>query len=171
MLELAKSKKQLYSAIVNAPFEDPLRATYLGLGIVVLLLVDKPSRMIRRIALSDTEAAKGAIRMSNKPFKEIEIPVGNKKNIIAEAIRTKEPQVTYDWYYLFTPALSAESAKFNQAGAGIEYSAIFPLKSGDGGALIYSFFQLPDANSKLRDNFASNYTTLVDTFLENNSTN
>src|SRR5207253_8708356 len=67
-----------------------------------------------------TPAADGAVKMSEKPFADIKIPLAHKRNIIAKAIASGEPQMTADWELLFVPALSAQAARYNQAGAGIE---------------------------------------------------
>jgi hypothetical protein len=136
------SDTALFHSIVNAPFTDPVQATLYDLGIVVLLLVNKKTNTIDRIALSDTPQAHGAVKMSEKPFNTIKIPADYKGNIIAEAIRSGKPHHTGDWQYLFTPALSAQAARFNQAGAGVECSFVYPLIGArDGGALIFSYFQ------------------------------
>jgi hypothetical protein len=140
-LLIQTAEEGLFAAIVNAPFHNPVRATDIDLGIVVFLLVNLATGTIDRIALSDTEQARGAVNMSEKPFHHIKIPVGYHGNIIANTIDTGRPHHTADWQYLFAPDLSPQAARFNQAGAGIECSYVYPLKARDGGALIFSFFQ------------------------------
>lgn len=162
LLETAKGDDQLFHNIVNAPFSDVVRATQLDLGIVVLLLVNKKSKTIDRVALSDTEQAAGAIKMSEKPFKEIRIPLGYGDNLIAQAIDSGEYQCVSDWKHLFTPALSPRAARFNQAGAGIEFSCIYPLRARDGGAIIFSFFQESKNINNIHYRFMDSYTNLVD---------
>lgn len=166
LLEAAKNEEELLEAVVNAPFYDPIKATKLDLGIVVLLLVNKKQVTIDRVALSDTEQAKGAVRMSEKPFKEIKIPLGHPVNIIARAIESGEAKYVSDWQYLFTPALSPRAARFNQAGAGIEFSCVYPLKARDGGALIFSFFQVSNNIQEKHYHFMTYYARLVDSFLQ-----
>ncbi|HUP26405.1 MAG TPA: hypothetical protein VM124_02025 [Candidatus Limnocylindrales bacterium] len=165
MLATNQDEPQLFQTIVNAPFHDKLRAIQLDLGIVVLLLANKQSKTIDRIALSDTFSAQGAVRMSAKPFKDIKIPLGHKTNIIAQAIATAELQQTDNWYYLFVPALTREEAHFNQAGAGIECSLVQPLKGAKTGAMIFSFYQpLPKIGNEHRE-FVDYYSKLVATKL------
>src|SRR5438105_4592363 len=94
ILDSAKSEKSLFDAIVNAPFHNRAKTTLLGLGITVLLLVNPRERTIDRIALSDTELAKGTTDISVKPFKAIKIPLDYKGNFIAEAIRSGRYQQT-----------------------------------------------------------------------------
>lgn len=161
LLAGAKGDAQLFEAIVNAPFSDKIHTTLLGLGIVVLLLVNKNSGMIDRIALSDTEHAKGAVNISIKRFRAIKIPVGYEENIIAKAIQTGRPQQTDDWQYLFIPDLTAEEARFNQAGAGIAFSVVQPLNARAGGALIFSYYEPPEKIGRAQRDFMRAYSLLV----------
>jgi len=158
----ATDEHDLFETIVNAPFHNPIFSTSIDLGVVVLLLVNKKTKTIDRIALSNTPQAHGAVKMSEKPFSAIKIPVGYKGNIIAESIDTGTSHHTSDWQYLFMPALSMQAARFNQAGAGIECSYVYPLVGArDGGALIFSYYQ-PRANIKTRHrNFMQFYSQLV----------
>lgn len=152
----------LFEAIVNAPFHDKLQATNLDLGIVVLLLVNKKDSTIDRVALSKTEHAEWAVRMSPIPFHDIKIPINAKKNTIVQAIKSGEAQITVDWAYLFTPALAPEAARFNQSGAGIACSYVCPLKGvRDGGAMIYSYYQPPENIGKKQRDFMSMYCKLA----------
>lgn len=162
ILSVAKNDAQLFRLIVNAPFHDMVKATELDLGIVVFLQVNKKTGTIDRIALSDTEAAAGAVRMYEKPFHEIKIPIGHPENAIARAITTGAPQFVSDWKYLFVPALDARAARFNQAGAGIEFSTVIPLKSRDGGALIFSYFQINTNIRQPHHMFMQAYAEIVD---------
>jgi hypothetical protein len=167
LLGAAEGDEQLFEAIVNAPFHDKIRVTNLDLGIIVFLLVNKSEGTIDRVALSNTEQAAGAVKMSEKPFKEIIIPLGYEGNLIATAIQTGQIQKVADWKYLFAPALSPRAARFNQAGAGIEFSLVHPLKARDGGALIFSFYQVSTSVGDRHYAFVQKYSKLVDQFLDN----
>jgi len=162
LLNKARTEKELYKAIVNVPFGDKKHVTELDLGIAVLLLVNKKTGMIDRVALSDTDAAKGAMNMSIKRFEEIKIPLDFTENIIAKAIKSGTPQQTFDWRDLFIPALTPEDARFNQAGAGITCSFVYPLIGvKDGGALIFSYYQQHHITDKPQVDFMENYRRLV----------
>ena len=156
-----KDDEERFQAIVDAPFFDKVQATHLDLGIVVLLLANTTTQTIDRVALSDTELAKGAIKMSAKPFKSIKIPLGHAENIIAAALSDNKPHETDDWRYLFVPALTPQAARYNQSGAGIECSIVYPLQVREGAALIFSFFQPPDNIGADHQNFISYYTALA----------
>lgn len=165
ILRAADSDAALFEAIVNAPFHKPIKAAELDLGIVVLLQVNKSAKTIDRVALSDTEAAIGTVKMSEKPFKEIRIPLGHPENAIAQAIATSAPKFVSDWKYLFIPAMDAEAARFNQAGGGIEFSVVFPLRARDGGALIFSYYQIDKNISQGHHTFMQAYVKLVEKLL------
>ncbi len=162
MLGAAQTDAEVFEAIVNAPFHDKVRTTRLDLGIIVLLQVNERDQTIDRIALSDTEPAAGAVKMSEKPFKEIRIPLHYPGNMIAKAIDTGEAQRITDWKFLFVPGLSPGAARFNQAGAGIEFSCVLPLKARSGGALIFSFFQDSKNIGPRHEDFMQTYSKLAD---------
>jgi hypothetical protein len=164
-LKVSASKAMLYQKIVDGPFQNPLMATYLELGIIVLLLVSKDGNTIHRIALSNTQQAKDAVKTSQKPFNEINIPVNHLKNQIAMSISNNQRYQTDDWKTLFAPALNSKSARFNQATAGIACSIIEPITVlPKGGALIFSFFKHP-SNEQRINNFIDNYKNIVENAL------
>lgn len=169
ILAKASGDKELFHSIVNAPFEQcKVQTTFLFLGIMVLLLVDKKTGMIERIALSDTDFAKRTTEVSVVPFKKIKIHMNEPENIIATAIRTSKVESTTDWKFLFTPSLTAEQARINQANAGIAYSAVHPLSARDGGALIFSYYQYQDMIGDLQHDFMKKYSDFVDRRLRSN---
>jgi hypothetical protein len=162
LLDSAKGDERLFKAIVDGPFSDRQRSTLLGLGIVVLLLVNKQSKTIDRMALSDTDLAKGTVRMSVVPFKEIKIPYNYRGNFIAEAIRSERYQQTSDWQYLFAPALTPEEARLNQAGGGIGCSFVYPLVNArHGGAMIFSYYLPLDKVENEHKQFMQKYANIV----------
>lgn len=160
-LEAANSQTELYDSIVNAPFDDRVETAFLFLGIIVLLVVNKKTGMIDRVALSNTELAKNTTTVSVLPFHDIKIPLDNPDNIISIAIQTQARQDTTDWNKLFTPALSADEARLNQASGGIAYSAVYPLKGcKNGAALIFSYYQYPHEIGERQHRFMEAYSEL-----------
>jgi hypothetical protein len=158
----APSDEALFNQIVNAPFDThKVETTLLFLGIVVLLLVNKKTGQIDRVALSQTEMALRTTEVSAKPFNEIKIEIDEPENIVAAAIRSGEMHDTTDWNFLFKPALTAQEARINQANAGIAYSAVHPFTARDGGALIFSYFQYKDSVGHEQYDFMKAYTELV----------
>jgi len=170
-LAACKNDKELFEAIVNAPFTYQLQVALMFLGIMVLLLVNKKTGTIDRIALSKTELAKGTTDVSVKRFEDIKIPVDYPHNVIAQAIKTGQPQGTADWKNLFAPALNSTEARLNQASGGIGYSAVYPLIGArdGGGALIFSYFQYPQEIRDMQRRFMEKYSQLVTAALKNNT--
>ena len=161
-LAACSDRADLYAKIVNAPFTFKIETTHLALGIIVLLLADKADGLIHRIALSQTEMAAGTVDVSVKRFEDIKIPLNYEQNIIAAAIRTQKPQITADWAYLFAPDLSADEARLNQAGGGIASSIVYPLPEvGDGGALIFSYYQYLDRIGQTQNSFMERCSAMV----------
>lgn len=170
ILQGARTHRELCGVIVDAPFENKAYTTSLGLGIVVLLLINESQQTLDRIALSDTELAAGAVKMSAKPFHQIKIPLTAHKNILIKSITTGQPQTTEDWQYLFTPALTPQEAKFNQFGAGIEYSVAYPLISPKThkpiGAMIFSYFEHSSTMSADHQIFMDSVAKLAAQYLD-----
>jgi hypothetical protein len=162
-LEQTSNDSDLFETIVNAPMDNfKVATTFLFLGIIVFLLVDKEAGTIDRVALSKTPLAQATRDVSVKKFEEIKIPLNHSENIISKAISTGKPQKATDWKYLFTPDLTPQQARINQASAGIALSAVYPLIGArDGGALIFSYFQYPDMIGKDQEKFMEIYSQLV----------
>lgn len=158
----AESEPELFHCIVNEPFAFKVETAMLFLGIIVLLLVDKDTKTINRVALSQTELAQNTTAVSAKRFQDIRIPLDYSENMIAKAIMTGEPQEVTDWTYLFNPELTPEEAQLNQASGGIAYSAIYPLTGArEGGAMIFSYYQYVHEIGDPQHNFMKRYSQLV----------
>jgi hypothetical protein len=166
-LMAAKGRRELYQTIVDAPFNNRAMAGRLGLGITVLLLVNQVESTIDRVALARTELAQGTVDMSAKPFKDIKIPLNDRDNFIAIAIRRKHYMITSDWQFLFVPALTPQQARLNQAGGGIACSVIYPLKIESGGAMIFSYYEPVERIGDSHHKFMRNYSNLVAGHLNN----
>jgi hypothetical protein len=154
--------KRLPSAIVNEPFKYRLDMVAMGIGIIVFLVADPKSGNIERVSLSRTRLAEGTVRMSDKKFEDISIPVGHRQNIIAKAIAEQAPQMTEDWKYLFIPALTAEQARMNQAGGGIAGSFVYPVHIAEGdAALIFSYYKYMEKVGDSERQFMHSYASVV----------
>lgn len=162
LLSGAPTLKNLYEIISNAPFYDKFHTTNFDLGMIVFVLANQKSQTIDRISYSHTSPAHDAIRVSPKTFQEIKLPLHHKANLTSQAISTGVPQKTSDWKYLFTPTISDEAARFNQAEAGMACSFIYPVKKGNvSGALIFSFYQQLEVIKEQHCKFMEQYQKLV----------
>lgn len=160
-LARAKNDSQLFDAIVNAPFKDKWNSTQLGLGFLSFVLVNKKNMTVDRTSISNTEAAKGAINITVKPYHELIVPLSAHNNYVVEAIKTGQPKQTNDWCKLLTPALKPEEARLNQAGAGIATSFVYPLGARDGAAIIYQYFIPLSKITNEHKDFMSRYAHLI----------
>lgn len=139
-LQSASNDAELFSLIVNTPFTQyKLQTTFLFLGIIVLLLVDEDKTYIKRIALSNTELAQRTKDVSVMKFEDIKVNLKDPDNIISAAVEHQIMYDTTDWKNLFSPSLTPAQARINQSNAGIAYSAVYPLKARNGGAIIPEF--------------------------------
>jgi len=66
---------------------------------------------------------------------------------------------------MFSPVLSAQEARINQAAAGIGTSVVHPLFVESSprpfGALIFSYYEMPQFIKKPHTEFMKNYAELV----------
>lgn len=165
-LSQTSTDKELFEAIVNAPFQNKLYSTNIDLGIVVLVLANKKSQTLDRVAYSKTPPAIDAVEVSPIAFLKIKIPINDKLNITAKAFKQNKCFQTSDWRFLFTPALNATEARFNQAESGMACSVVYPFFNAlQGGALIYSFYQPEDMISQQHHVFMKKYTALAEKML------
>jgi hypothetical protein len=166
-LSESKDTADLFEKIVNVAFTDKLLSTQLGLGIVVLLMVNKKDNTIDRVALSKTFQAQGAVNASVKEFREIKIPINEERNLITRVIKNQRSEMTADWKDLFFPDLTPQEARFNQAGAGIACSVVHPLSSKKPGAIIFSYFIEPNDIDSTHESFMQRYCLIVSEALDN----
>jgi len=162
LLATTPNNTKLYQVIVDEPFKYKVESALLLLGIVVLLLANKKTSSIDRVALSNTSLAKDTTKVSVKRFEDIKIPLDHPDNAIAKAILSGKHQDVTDWDYLFMPALTAKQARLNQAGGGIGYSCVYPLVGlKDGGALIFSYYLFAGKLQFAQRDFMRKYSSLV----------
>lgn len=152
-------------SLVDAPF-TAIETVKIELGVVVLLLVNKRTNTLDRIALSRTAPAAGAVGMSNKPFHEIKIPLDTSENLLIKAIETGKRQIVTDWKFLFIPELSEEEARDNQRGSGILVSVVEPFNANNqNGALIFSFLCPHTKLGKEHFDFTAGYAEIAAAFI------
>lgn len=162
-LQLRKSKTlaKLNEAVISAPFIDPRVPTYFGLGIIGFLIVN-PDRMVELVSLTKNEMSRGIFRMSSRPLDKIKIPLDYSNNFVIKALRENHYMITSDWQYLFNPALSAQQARFVQAGGGIACSVVYPLSNIEPRrVLVFSFYEAIQRIGAEHHNFMGRYASLV----------
>ncbi len=97
----------------------------------VLVLYEKDTKTLRRVAASNTREATEAIKALSIPFTKIAIPADDPQNLMSRAIREKKDFVTNNLYDVFVPVLSQkESAKIQQIMATLS-TIIYPIYVAD----------------------------------------
>jgi hypothetical protein len=164
LLNVPVPKAELYQTIVDAPFRDPLSATYIELSALTLWLVDPASRMLTPATVSDASQVARALKQLEIPFADIRIPIEVPHNFLTNALGTHKKRRTDDWADLLLPVLSPQSARLAQAEAGVISNTIAPLRAGDSGVLVFHFFNHPETPEHNHD-FVRFYTSIVETAL------
>lgn len=131
-----------------------------GYQVIVLTLLDHKENTLRRIAISETEAAKKFLDASPIPFQEIRIPLSAEKNLSVQAIKERQTKITGDVSDVLYPALSTEWVKDFQEKLGIKTSIVFPVTAKDKvlGALIFSL-------NKDKSKISSEEWAILDSFV------
>lgn len=162
ILNDVNNDEKFYQNIVDAPFHNKFYSTLLGLGFLAYLKENEQSGTLDRISISDTYSAQGAIKMTDKAFHDMKVPLSHKTNIVITAIETGRFQQTSDWHLLTDPAVTAEDSRFNQAAAGISSSVVYPLPSTTPkGAIIFQYYLNMPEVVEMHHNFMLRYCNMV----------
>jgi len=121
-----------------------------GYHVIVLTLLDKDKGELRRIAISQTEAARKFLEASPIPFKDIIIPLTDRKNLLVRAIEENKLQVTERVADVLSPAIGKEWVDNFQQKLGVKTSLVYPVGSKNKilGAMIFSVTKNKDLISE-----------------------
>lgn len=135
----------------------------LGYKIMVLSLVDEEKKVLRRIAISQTEEAKKAISESPVPFKEIAIPLAADSNICVQVLKQNKEKSTHKWADVLSPPLEAKLVNAIQKKVGIKSSVVYPVnvKGKTIGVMIFSLSKELSKISSVEKDFISSFPDIV----------
>lgn len=102
---------------------------FLGYQTAVLGIIDPERKVLKRVAVSDTEHAKKALRSLEVPFSNIEIKLSDKDNFCIQAIDSNKILNTNDLYNVLRPAISRENATIVQNAMGTKTTLVYPIYS------------------------------------------
>lgn len=141
----------------------------LGYEIIVLLLVDKKHNVLKRIALSQTPAARKIVAATTIPFEDINIPLDTKNNILIQTINSGKNITTTYWPSMFSPILHPDEALKLQSLSGIKTSMVYPVISRNDviGAMIFSLNKTEKAVSKTERELIEGFTDIVGLAVQN----
>jgi signal transduction histidine kinase len=93
----------------------------------VIVLYEKDTNMLRRVAASNTTEAAEAIKALRLPFNQIAISLDDPQNLMARALREKKEFVTENIFDVFVPVLSQQDAANIQRILGTKSTFIYPM--------------------------------------------
>ncbi len=131
-----------------------------GYEVIVLTLVDQEKKGLRRIAISNTEAAGKFLQATPIPFNSIVIPFSAAENLSIKAINERKMFTTQNVSDVLEPALSKEWVDKFQQTLGIKTSMVFPIIAKEKvlGSLIFSL-------SKTKEEISEEEWSVLDSFV------
>ena len=131
-----------------------------GYEIIVLSLLDVEKWELRRIAISQTQAAERFLKASPIPFNNITIPLMATDNLSVKAITERKMFITENVSDVLYPALNKEWVEAFQKQLGIKTSIVYPILAKDKtlGTLIFSL-------SKPRGELTDQEWAVLDSFV------
>lgn len=141
----------------------------LGYVIVVLALVDEEKGVLRRIGISQTKEAEAFLKTYPHPFRTIEIPLTEKRNIGVQALYEGKMMVTSRTADLLYPVVDSEYVTALQKDVGLKTSVVFPVVSRGRkmGVLIFSLKKDEKEVSALEWAVMNNFVGIVGIAVEN----
>ena len=160
--------EKLTEEVVNVILKE-LNYMKIGYRISVLTLVDKEAGIIRRVSFSPTPEALEILSKANVRFRDIEIPLNAKGNLLVRAIEDQKTYITHDLSDVFYPEKTREIWRQLQQKVSIKTSLIFPLiiKNESIGAMIFSLSKSEKEIGDYEKGVLGGFTDAVAVALEN----
>jgi hypothetical protein len=158
-------QKFLYTAVANAPFEYGTEMALLFLGFITFFVVDPKSKLVLAASATDNDYYKQAVSGYDFSLGDYKVALSAKDNSAVQAIISGKPISSDNWDSFRRPKIEEGIARLNQASSGIGYSVVYPLTGKTQGALMYNFYQFPEAVGEAHEQFMQRYTDIVSTVL------
>jgi len=131
-----------------------------GYEVIVLSLLEQDKKVLRRIAISNTQSAERFLKATPVPFKDIVIPLDASENLSVRAINERKMFVTGEVSDVLLPALSREWVEGFQKTLGIKTTIVFPIIAKEKvlGSLIFSL-------SKEKEKISDEEWSVLDSFV------
>ena len=131
-----------------------------GYEVIVLTLLDNEKKVLRRIAISNTEAAERFLHATPIPFSDIIIPLWANQNLSIRAINERKRFVADNVSEVLVPAIDREWVDDFQSTLGIKTSIVYPIIAKDKvlGTLIFSL-------SKSESQISEEEWSILDSFV------
>lgn len=151
----------LYQAIVSAPFEYERDMALLFLGFISLFVLDEAEQVVVPGAFTQNEYYQHSVADHNFDPTTYKLPLSLTDNVVVKAITTGTPVGSDNWDNFKRPHIEEGVARLNQAAGGIGYSAVYPVSGKVKGALIFNYYQFPEAIGEVQSEFMERYSKLV----------
>lgn len=111
-----------------------------GYEVIVLTLLDEQNKTLKRIAISNTEAAEKFLKETPIPFNDIIIPLWATENLLVKAVTQRRRFVTDNVSDVLVPALDREWVHTFVESLGIKTSIVYPIIAKEKvlGAIIFT---------------------------------
>ncbi|HXF91035.1 MAG TPA: GAF domain-containing sensor histidine kinase, partial [Candidatus Nitrosotenuis sp.] len=131
-----------------------------GYEVIVLSLLETDKRVLRRIAISNTQSAEKFLKATPIPFKDIIIPLDTTQNLSVKAINERKMFTTTEVADVLLPALSRDWVAGFQKSLGIKTTIVYPIIAKEKvlGSLIFSL-------SKEKEKISEEEWSVLDSFV------
>ncbi len=142
---------------------------YLNYETGVLALINKEKGILERTAISETRGGVAALKTTEVPFRNVNIPLDYEKNLCIKAIKNRKQYVTDNLYDLICPAISKENAETIQNKMGTSISIVTPIikQKKALGVLIISTSKKLDRVTKFEKEIIRKFTEEVGVAIQN----
>lgn len=165
LLEAPKDAAGFYDAVVQAPFVYKREMALSFLGFITMFVLEPKTKVVSAVATTNNEHYKLAVANYDFCLADYKLPLSAKGNTVVQAITSGKPVSSDNWDSFRRPEVEAGHARLNQATSGIGYSVVYPLTGKVQAALMFNFFQFPEAIGEIQQVFMERYSELVSTVL------
>jgi hypothetical protein len=161
LLAAKTDRATLYKAIVEEPFVHDRAMGLLFLGFISFFVLDDEQQMIVVAAATDNEYYHQSVDNYDFKLSDYKLPLTATDNSVVRAITTGEPVSSDNWDSFRRPQIEEGVARLNQADGGIGYSVVYPVAGKIKGALMFNYYQFPEAIGAAQEGFMQRYSELV----------
>lgn len=154
-------RKALLNLVAQAPFSHDREMALLFLGFISFFVLDDEGKTILPGGVTDNDYYHESIANYPFEFSKYTVPMSATDNSVVQAIDSGKPVVVSSWETIRRPNIEEGYAGLNQASGGIGCSVVYPLKGKVKGAVMFNYFQYPEAIGDEQETFMRRYADLV----------
>ncbi len=161
LMAVKNDQSGLYRAIVQVPFDHERAMALLFLGFISLFVVDEVNQVVVPGAFTENEYYQHSVADYDFDPTTYKLPLTSTENGVVKAITTGQAVSSDNWDSFRRPNIDEGVARLNQAAGGIGYSMVYPVTGKIKGALIFNYYQFPEAIGEAQKMFMDRYSKLV----------